>query len=258
MDISEFKKKDTPFAFQRHPWEIARGTIILDLVRHAKKDPVIHIVDFGCGDGYIASLFTGKELTRHYSAIDSALDGELMAHLAKEYRKVRFFSHLREVDGSLPAADIILILDVMEHVADEKLLLDEIKKYVGTTPDTAWIITVPAFRSVFSRHDTLLGHYRRYTVRQLAEVCQQNNLAIERKGYFFFSLLVARAFGKCIQGPLRREEDATAIPNWKGSRFLTAVYTRFLKIDYKIGVLISKLGIGLPGLSCYCVCRQLR
>src|SRR5258708_31619358 len=101
---------------------------------------------------------------RHYSAIDSALDEQMKASLAAGHQPIHFFSSLQETKGRVPPADIVLILDVLEHVPEETALFTDIRNNIPTTPATKWIITVPAFQSVFSRHDTLLGHYRRYNL----------------------------------------------------------------------------------------------
>ena len=70
MDISELKKKSSEHTFRRHPWEITRGNIILDLFRRAGKSPSVHIADIGCGDGYIAGILMGAGVARSYSGID--------------------------------------------------------------------------------------------------------------------------------------------------------------------------------------------
>ncbi|HEX9510930.1 MAG TPA: class I SAM-dependent methyltransferase [Puia sp.] len=259
MDIAEFKKKSGARTFHRHPWEIARGKIIMDLIRDAQNHdanrlPVDHIADIGCGDGYIAGLLTADPaFTRHYSAIDSALDEQMKASLAAGHQPIHFFSSLQETKGRVPPADIVLILDVLEHVPEETALFTDIRNNIPTTPATKWIITVPAFQSVFSRHDTLLGHYRRYNLAQLTAMCQNNNLVIEKKGYFFFSLLLARI----LTLSQKKRENESTIESWKGNRFLTGLFTRILRVDYKIGLIISNIGLpDIPGLSCYCICHQ--
>lgn len=254
MDIAEFKKKDTARTFHRHPWEIARGKIIRDLVRSAAPLPINHIADIGCGDGYIADVLTADpSFTRHYSAIDSALDAPIKDSLTTDNPKIHFFSSLEETKGIIPPADIILLLDVLEHVPEEAALLSAIRNDIPTTPATKWIITVPAFQSLFSRHDVLLGHYRRYNLAHLSEMCRNNHLVIEKKGYFFFSLFLARLLTRSQ----KKKNKESTIENWKGNSLLTRLFTRILRLDYKIGVIISNIGLpDIPGLSCYCICHQ--
>jgi methyltransferase family protein len=259
MDLSEFKKRPDPHSFKRHPWEISRGKIIINLINKATNLPVNHIADIGSGDGYITNLLSNQELASQYSAFDTALDEKILDSLAQTtHEKIRYFTGLDKADQKLPKADIILLLDVLEHVPSENTLINEIKQYVTTGPDTKWIITVPAFQSIFSRHDVILGHYRRYNLRQLTRLCNNNNLVIEQKGYFFLTLLIARLLVKKSPKP----ENPTAPPagdtiqNWQGSPFLTRLVAGTLYMDYKIGTIINQLGLHIPGLSCYCICHQ--
>jgi hypothetical protein len=260
MDISEFKKKPGTRPFLRHPWEIARGKFITGLVRQTKQSPA-HIADIGCGDGYIIGLLAAANSAGLYSAFDNALDQDMLDGFKKEGRQhILFFRSLEDPGVSkLTRPDIVLILDVLEHVSREEVLIGEVKKYLHTDPGTRWIITVPAFQSVFSHHDVQLGHYRRYTIRELTKVCERNGLLIEKKGYFFLSLLIARAIQRIGQKKGRwkngfREQDT--IQKWSGGRLLTGLYLLILRVDYNIGKLIGKTGLNIPGLSCYCICHQ--
>jgi hypothetical protein len=255
MDISEFKRISEGQPFRRHPWELARGRVIIDLLHRSGKFPSDHIADIGSGDAYIASVLLQHGAVKAYSAIDNAMAPSMAASLEKTIPQARFFTDLNQASDKIPAADVILILDVLEHVPDENTLLADIRSDIPMTDSTKWIITVPAFQSLFSHHDVLLGHYRRYTLTSLTHVCKANRLIVEKKGYFFLSLLLLRILVRAVQKVSRQKRDST-IQGWKGSRFLTALLTTLLEIDYKIGVIISKLGINIPGLSCYCICHQ--
>jgi hypothetical protein len=254
MDISERKRQRTDSTFHRHPWEIARGHIIIDLLRTAGNFPPDHIVDVGSGDGYIAGMLVGAGAARTYTAIDTAMDPGLAASLQKEIPQARFFTDLAAAGRQIPAADVILLLDVIEHVENDTALLTSIGDNIALAPDAKWIITVPAFQSLFSRHDTILGHYRRYTLARLTRTCRAGRLAVKKKGYFFFSLFLLRMLTR------RKETGSTAthgVQDWKGGRRLTSFLVGLLWMDYKIGRIINKLGLNIPGLSCYCICHRL-
>src|SRR5882762_3057388 len=99
MDISELKKISTDQTFHRHPWEITRGRIIIDLLRSSGRFPSDHIADIGCGDGYIAGLLIGTGAARSYTAIDNALDSTLTATLEKAIPQARFFTDMTTAAG---------------------------------------------------------------------------------------------------------------------------------------------------------------
>jgi hypothetical protein len=72
------------------------------------------------------------------------------------------------VHGTAPAAvgprinevRLVTMTDVLEHVRDDRSLLADV---VQACPSGTWfILTVPADMSLWSDHDVVLGHYRRY------------------------------------------------------------------------------------------------
>lgn len=254
MDISELKWKRDARPLRRHPWEVARAQVIIRLLRRASRSlPAGHIVDIGSGDGYIAEILVSKGLGIRYSAVDPAFEPEMMAGLETKMPAITCFRNIKEIPREAPAADIILLLDVLEHLADPSALIAETKT-LPDLPTTKWIITVPAFGSVFSSHDRVLGHYRRYTARQLTELCTANGLQIEEEGYFFFSLLTIRWLHKW--NPLPGRDPGNTVQNWRGGRLPTSFLSSLLTADYRLSAMIRSAGVRLPGLSCYCICRR--
>jgi len=61
--------------------------------------------------------------------------------------------------------DVICALDVIEHLHDDKAAVQWIVDHLK--PGGLVILTVPAYGWLFSDHDRALGHYRRYTRKQL-------------------------------------------------------------------------------------------
>ena len=57
--------------------------------------------------------------------------------------------------------DIICLLDVLEHIEDHKTTLNILKKMMSR--DGIMILTVPAYKWLWSKHDELNHHFRRYT-----------------------------------------------------------------------------------------------
>ena len=60
----------------------------------------------------------------------------------------------------LAAASVVLITDVLEHVADDRAMLASIVN--ACPPGANILITVPADMRLWSPHDEAFGHYRRY------------------------------------------------------------------------------------------------
>jgi SAM-dependent methyltransferase len=87
--------------------------------------------------------------------------------------------------------DLVLMMDVLEHVDDDQGLL---RHYTKGLPEQARVvISVPAFQWMWSGHDVFLEHRRRYTLDQLEGLVQRAGLKVERGCYFFGALFPALA-----------------------------------------------------------------
>jgi hypothetical protein len=91
------------------------------------------------------------------------------------------------------------MMDVLEHVDNDVGLLQE---YVAKVPPgSRFLITVPAFQFLWSRHDDFLEHKRRYTLRQLETVVRNAGLHVRCGAYYFgmvFPIAVALRMGEKI------------------------------------------------------------
>lgn len=80
-------------------------------------------------------------------------------------------------------ADLVLLMDVLEHVDDDLGLL---KSYVGKVPSgSRFLMTVPAFQFLWSGHDDFLEHKRRYTLAQFETLTRDAGLTVQRGAYYF-------------------------------------------------------------------------
>lgn len=90
--------------------------------------------------------------------------------------------HFRREIGELHA-DVVLLMDVLEHVEDDVGLL---RQYVEKVPSGArFLISVPAFQVLWSDHDVFLEHKRRYTVARIEHVASRAQLRVVRSSYYF-------------------------------------------------------------------------
>jgi len=251
MDILELKK--TSFLYtQRHPWEVARAKIIHDLIKKNGKK-FNHLLDVGSGDAYVLNQLCRHSVADNYTAIDTAYEPDIIEQIISTNTcTINFMSRLPD-QMQLPP-DLILLLDVIEHCENDATILEDIKNI--SSGEFKLIITVPAYQSLFSKHDELLHHHRRYSLNQLKDLCKTEGLKIEQAGYFFFSIMLIRWVQLFLEKIGLRKPDKT-INNWKGKKWITSVFTFLLWADYKIGRFFLAIGFRLPGLSAYCICHPL-
>jgi len=249
MDISELKRNNR-IEINRHPWEGARLKVIQHLlVKHKKK--FNHILDIGSGDAFVIKSLHKSKLANHYTGIDTAFSDDLIDLLQGD-QNVHL---LAAMPANLePGADCVLMLDVLEHCEDDYHTLQTIVNGGFIKQNAFVLITVPAFQSLYSQHDDLLGHFRRYNYKQLKKLCEKNNLIVIDGGYFFSTLLILRCL-QLIQEKIKHRKIRKTVEDWKGSKWLTKTLEIFLYIDFLISRAFLRLGVRIPGLSAYSICR---
>jgi len=149
-------------AEDRHWWFIARRRILRALAARILPASRATIVDVGCGTGANIASFGGTRERYGFDPSPRAVD------LAKRrFPGVRFEVGRAEdaPPGLLGRADLVLLMDVLEHIDDDAGVLRPLLD--GARAGCHVLITVPAEPRLWSAHDVALGHRRRYTVETL-------------------------------------------------------------------------------------------
>jgi SAM-dependent methyltransferase len=170
----------------RHWWFRARRDVLWALVERARLGPSPRILDAGCG--------TGRNLIE-FARLGPA-EGVDLSPQAVEFCRRRGLTGVREARiEALPYEDgrfdLVLATDVIEHLPDDGAALDELLRV--TAPGGRLIVTVPAYRWLWSRHDLSHHHFRRYTRRMLGERLLEHGWEPLLGTYFYSSLLPAVA-----------------------------------------------------------------
>ncbi len=252
MDISEIQRIENYIPEKRHPWEITRARVIRSLVKANGYEPGSTITDIGSGDCFVLNEFRQNKMGSRFTAVDTAFTGPIIQKLKTTYPGIdAFYNSLEEYDHSADTnSSWFLITDVIEHIESDENFLDTLNAISKKTSPAYCLVTVPAYQSLFSEHDKMLGHYRRYDLTQLKDLCTSHKMEIKDSGYFFFSLLLPRFIFKRFNN-----KKTKTIDHWSGGAFITKMLTTILWLDFKTGRLLKKMGINLPGLSCYCICK---
>jgi len=146
-------------------------------------------------------------------------------------------------------------MDVIEHTEFDVDFLKTLAQNNAITNETTFLITVPAFNSLFSAHDTYLKHYRRYNNHELQKVAKQAGLEIKSSGYFFTSLLFIRILEK-LKENLFGEKEQKGLNEKQYNKKTAGIIKTFLLLDFGIMNIFNKLGIRIPGLSTYIICTK--
>lgn len=255
LDLVESKNKSN---LNRHPWEYARFEVLLHFLKKkmlTNSRPVI--VDIGCGDTFVV-----ESILKHYPqaiiyAVDIAFTPEIINEIKEKglSPKINLHYHLKEVPLNVQA-DVILLMDVIEHIEDDVDFLKEVKLSHFSGGKTNWFITVPAFQHLFCSHDVFLGHYRRYDTTMLRTHLNKAELKTIEIGYFFFSLLVPRWLQVRKEKKKPASSLSTGIVDWNKGVFITLAVKWMLILDFKFSKFLRLFGIKLKGLSVYSICQE--
>jgi SAM-dependent methyltransferase len=165
---------------EKHWWFRARRRIVLELVKGLvapSRDALA--LEVGCGTG--GNLV---EFAKHYRVAGCDTSAEAIGYARRKLPGVEL------AVGSAPAdvrewtrsAKVVLLLDVLEHVEDDRALLRDLLG--GMSKGAFLVITVPAQRKLWSPHDEAFGHLRRYELPEFRELIAGQGGACRLTSYF--------------------------------------------------------------------------
>ena len=179
-----------------HWWFRGRLAVIRATLRRALPPRRVRLLELGCGSGNVLAA-----LSEFGEAVGMDAHEDLTAAARAAGLDVRV-GHLPDDLGVAPGwAEVVLLLDVIEHVDDDVATLCAARKGVGE--GGLLVVTVPAYRWLWSGHDEVLGHRRRYTAAELRGAVERAGFTVLRVSYFntlLFPLLAAVRGWKRLRG----------------------------------------------------------
>jgi len=119
--------------------------------------------------------------------------------------------------------DLIAALDVIEHIDDDTAAIASIARRLK--PGGKLLVTVPAHRWMWSAHDAVNHHKRRYSKRMLQSLIRSSPLKLDAIGYFN-SLLFPIAVAERLYSKVRGKNDADlALPPKPLNSILESVFS---------------------------------
>ena len=157
-------------------------------------DRPARILDVGAGSGFFSKHLLENSAATEACCVDIGYDEERSTvHAGKP------LSYRRSCNGY--EADLLLYMDVLEHVDDDLGLLTAYLDQLQSGGRV--LITVPAFSFLWSNHDIFLEHKRRYTLKQVEALIARAGLESERGCYYFgavFPLAAGIRLGERLRG----------------------------------------------------------
>ncbi|MDB5711726.1 MAG: methyltransferase [Sphingomonas bacterium] len=205
-----------------HWWYRARRDILADYLTREGKLPVnAKILEIGCGTGHNLPML-GAFGTIDAIEIDPAAREIASARLGKPV-SASPLPMLPDVPRG--AYDLIAVLDVVEHIEDDIGALKAMAACLA--PGGKILVTVPAHQWLWSAHDVVNHHHRRYSKNTLAAAIAKAGLRHNGLRYFN-SLLFPLAAAARIVGRMTGKDDSDDSPP---PPFLNAIFERIFRAE---------------------------
>ena len=189
-----------------HWWYRARRDILTDYLKRWGNLPGdARILEIGCGTGHNLPMLA------QFGEVDAIeIDEDAGKFAAERLGKPIGTAPLPELTGVPRGAyDLVAVLDVIEHVENDVAALSAIAECLK--PGGRILITVPAHQWMWSAHDVVNHHHRRYSKTTLTQSLRAAGLGWQKLGYFN-SLLFPAAVAQRAVGKLTGKQDSDDSP----------------------------------------------
>jgi SAM-dependent methyltransferase len=231
-------------AEDRHWWYRGRRKVLERVVEDLRLPARARILDAGCGSGR-----NMVELARHGTVTGIELADASVA-LARERGVGEVVAgSVLQMPFEADSFELAASLDVIEHLEDDLTALRELRRVV--TPGGSLLVTVPAYQWLWSGHDEINHHFRRYTRRSLQRAGEEAGWQQVRTTYFN-SLLLPAAIMLRVLDRFSRKTTESSLDLWVPPQPLNWLLERPLQLE---AALIARGGRIPAGLSLLAVFR---
>lgn len=209
---------------------------------YTRSLPIDGILDIGAGSGF----FTRYLLQRTPAAVGTCVDTGYPCDWDEVFCGKPL--HFRRACGET-RANLVLLMDVLEHGDDDSALLAQYAAKVAG--GARFLITVPAFKWLWSEHDVFLEHRRRYSREDLVTAVAKAGLTVLHSSYFF-GLVLPLAVATRLPSRLHRQRLRPAKSQLRNHGWLTNTALSALCRLELPALRFNRLG----GLSVFCLAAK--
>lgn len=236
--------------WRRHWWWRVRHALVMRTVEqllHGDDTPpsARNILDIGCAGGV-----SFDDLSQ-YGEVYGLEPSPTLVDACPQWRERIELSGFGPDYSPSRQYDLVLMLDVLEHIEDDAAALESLRQLLK--PGGHAILTVPALQSLWSVHDVINLHYRRYDKRGLKHLLEDSGFVVRDLRYFFSWPLGLMYLRKLLLGTKQRpgKSYTVTIP----SAPINTLFAGLSRTEQKL----MQLGVRWPlGSSLLAVVERLR
>jgi SAM-dependent methyltransferase len=204
-------------------WFVGRRVIVERVLRRLRKHSRV-AVDVGCGSG------ENMQLLSRYTDWVMGFDCSLTAlELAASHGLPIACADGQAIPLADSSADLLSALDVLEHVDDDMLALKEFRRVLQ--PEGFLVVSVPAYRFLWSEHDEALMHRRRYVASELHIKLTCSGFRVLKRSYAVFFAFFPIVFYRLFRGLFPKDPLAPRASHVMLPVLLNSLLVVFLRIE---------------------------
>lgn len=213
---------------RKHWWFKVRARIIQDQIIKLGLPKDIKILNVG-----VATFKSSEVLSKYGHVTSLEYDKDCCEFIRSELKQEVINGSALDLPFKQDTFDMVCAFDVVEHINDDKLALSEMERVCKA--NGIIYITVPAFNFLWSEHDEIAHHFRRYTMRNLLKAGDISKSRILRKTYFnsllFLPITFMRLGGRLFSKKNNKTSDFDKIS--KGS-FLNVIFEKIFSFEQRL------------------------
>jgi hypothetical protein len=236
MDIKEIEILGDTIG--EHWYYRSKSAALLRIIRHVSPRLLL---DVGAGSGFFSRYLLQNTDLSTAICVDPGYEREWDDVAGG--KSIQFRRTVDSID-----VDLVLMMDVLEHVNDDVGLLEHYASRVSR--GTWFLITVPAFKFLWSAHDEFLEHRRRYTLPALEAAVGRAGLVVNRGAYFFAAVLPIAAALRLSERVVPRQSRTVGSQLKRHGKIVNAVLATCCEVELPV-----MRWNRLAGLTVYCLAR---